>query len=130
MEPTKTVIERLSKAQRREILLMQEKGEVEATSAPQKRVYNLLERFGVVVRIDSGNVRRFYQLAPAWKDVNLASPKPRKPALYRPRPEPEKIDLKALGLLPDPPKKRQRPPAEYSNRTREQIIDDILNYRV
>jgi hypothetical protein len=52
------------------------------------------------------------------------------PKIQPPAPVPEAIKEKEKDPIPDPPKKKpQRPPAIYSNRSVDQLIDHILkNY--
>jgi len=59
-----------------------------------------------------------YTLVPAWQTINLDQEEAKpEPVIERPP-------------LPDPPKKGfVRPPTIYSNRSREELIDQILNDR-
>lgn len=108
-------IKYLTNAQKREILAMQAELYVSTTDSYRQRTLRGLVTRGIAVH---DHYSRFYTLVPAWQNVNVNPDKPQTPPIPNPVEKPP---------LPDPPKKKfVRAKAEYSNQSREDLIDHIL----
>lgn len=111
------MIRQLTNAQKREIIAMQEGLLQVCTTDPyRQRALRTLVTRGIAVH---DHYSRFYTLVPEWQNVNVCPDKP--------MPPPAPVITESRPVIPDPPKKQFiRPPAVYSNRSQEDLIDHIL----
>jgi len=139
LEPNERNIRRLTIARRREIERLRRDGLIAAETKWQARVLCDLVRIGIAVAHGEGE-NPIYSLSAAWQEVDITQGIPSRiklapPATFQPK---EKAGDPAQRKnnhdryeKPDPPKaKFQRPPAVYSNRSWEQIIDEILKRKI
>lgn len=119
----------LSYPQRREIYLMQQNGPVYICDCRRSRIYNLLVKQGICEEVST----RTYSLTEGWRkiDVGYEPPKPLKRSLddYSPSYANKLRTMHSIGVDKkdkDQPRKIPRF-TEYSNISREQHVDRILN---
>jgi len=114
MKPTKEAIRALTPPQRQAIHEVRSAMQYSPKGRAATRVFNHLADRKIVLLKPGHN--DLYVIHPDWQYVNVDLPD-RERKVY---PRQEKV------VIPDPPKRMIRPPAIYSNRTREQLIDNIL----
>lgn len=118
MKPTKETIRALSPPQRKVIQRIQTAGEYRRRyDVAGVALLRILEA-KKIIQLKPG-FDCLYILMPEWETVDVDIPQ-RVRKVYLPT---EKTPR------PDPPRKMMRPPAIYSNRSREELIDNILNKR-
>lgn len=124
MKPTKELIKELTQIQRDLVIKMQKEGVLVCPHYDKGYLFRRLEELGIFVRTSRpGAGSHTYVLSPDWENVDVNIPQ-----RVRKRDVPPIED--GRPVIPDPPKKKlTRPPAVYSNRSNEELIDHILkNY--
>lgn len=115
----------LTAPQRREVIFLQAHKVAQVQGCRRVRVYNELLKKGIVIQ--QGD--RSFRLAGAWQgvDVSFESRGPRGPYQGESEYNPEYIARWKPNEMSIPTSTTRRAPAQYSNTTREQLIDQLLN---
>lgn len=80
---------------------------------------------GIIQHVMGAKSLKVFELTRRWEKVKVVDPDPEIQAVVKKHQE----VLKRHGIVTDEPPVWERPPAEYSNRSQEQLIDHILkNY--
>lgn len=114
----------LTNPQRREIINLQQQGAQEVHGCRRIRVFNSLAIKGIVIKKEQTT----YRLAPGWDkiDVSFDLKGPRGPRGAEYNEQYERRCRPGWNIVPEV-KVNARPPAHYSNVSREEYIDKILN---
>lgn len=126
MRPSESQIKKLSNIQRTVITRLQLEGMMVPRDHRELRVLKILDVWGVVTPAPEGCLENAWMLKDIWKEIDVSRPKRRPRGPYRSvtkdiRPPDEKPSTA------DKPKDFVRPPSVYSNVSREQLMDRILN---
>lgn len=128
MQPTRFQITTLTAAQRLAIIDLQTHISVKVYVGKNIQVYKNLVAIGAAVLHPSSGLQNEFVIAAGWETVDVKRPArgSREDTLAN-----KVFGLgEEAGVIPDPPKKKiQRPPAIYSNRSYDEVIDHVLkNY--
>jgi len=120
MQPTPDNIAKLTPAQRRAVIMLQQEMVITPITSHTIRSFNALSLYGLLEHVP-GAGQRTYRLIPEWQQAKIPT-------------DDLDLDLSQKGkpflkpIVPDPPKPRiNRPPAVYDNcLTGDALVDQIL----